>query len=272
MAAPTRTSTRGTHRVPVTPAVAAGVVVVYVVVVFGLQLSTGLSYTEWVSTPGNALRAAVLPLAVGAVGLVAFARFSGWDLLWRDPARLPMTRGMTFFVVAIVVRLAGVTWGTVDVAMILVVLASGVLVGFAEELLFRGIVLRSLRTHGRTEARAALWTALGFGLFHLPNLLVGTGGAALAQLALAALSGAMLYLFRRAAAMIVPAMVAHGAWDASAFLTASNGSAWIPIASLGLVVLGVVFGVVAIVAVWRTDKHRVVTPAGVELREPAAQK
>jgi membrane protease YdiL (CAAX protease family) len=86
-----------------------------------------------------------------------------------------MKVAMAFFAASIVLRAFGIDWGTVDPALLLVVIASGVLVGFAEEMLFRGVFLRSMRTNGRTEAVAALWTAIAFGLFHLPNLLVGAG-------------------------------------------------------------------------------------------------
>ena len=53
--------------------------------------------------------------------------------------------------------------------------------GLAEELVFRGIVLRCLRTGNRPESTVALWTALAFGLFHLPNVFMGTGAAGLSQ-------------------------------------------------------------------------------------------
>ena len=134
-----------------------------------------------------------------------------------------MKVAMAFFVLAIVVRLLGVDWGSTGIALLLEVLATGVLVGFAEEILFRGIFLRSMRTGGRTEAYAALWTAIAFGLFHLPNVFVGIGGLQLTQVAIAAISGVILYLFRRSRGTIVVAMIAHGIWDISTFLTGSHG-------------------------------------------------
>lgn len=144
------------------------------------------------------------------------------------------------------------------------VIASGVLVGFAEETLFRGIFLRSMRTNGRTEAVAPLWTSIAFGLFHLPNLLVGSGPTQLIQVVLAAVSGATLYAFRRHRGLILTAMVAHGIWDSSAFLADSNGRDWLGAASLLFVVGGLVLGILVLVSVWRTDKSTVVTPAGIE--------
>ena len=112
------------------------------------------------------------------------------------------------FAATVVVRLVGLDWADVP----------GVLVGLAEELVFRGIVLRCLRTGNRPESSAALWTALGFGLFHLPNIFMGTGLSGLSQIVLAAISGYALYLFRRWQGALWMAMVAHGTWDISAFL------------------------------------------------------
>lgn len=248
------------------------VVVLYMLVVNGLQLSTGIPYREWTSTPSNTIRAAVIPLIAGSVLLVAFLVIARWDMVWRDPGRLPLTgamkAAMVFFLAAIVVRLIGVRWTTVSLALLGAVLLTGLLVGFAEETLFRGVFLRSLRTGGRTEAVAALVTAIGFGLFHLPNMIFGAGLAQLPQVVLAALTGSILYVFRRYRGTIVVAMVAHGTWDISTFLSGSNGAPWITIVSFVLLIAGVVFGILVLVSVWRTDKATVVTPTGVESVAP----
>ena len=256
------------YRIEPKPWTGVAMIVVYIVVVFGLQLSSGIPYADWVSTPANGLRSAVLPLAVGSVLLVAFLAVARWDMIWRDPGRLPMTTVMKvaiyFFIASILIRFVGIDWGSVETGLLLVVIASGVLVGFAEEMLFRGVFLRSMRTNGRTEAVAALWTAIAFGLFHLPNLLVGSGANQLVQVVLAALSGATLYAFRRFRGVILPAMIAHGVWDMSAFLSGSNGRDWLSAASLLLVVGGFVLGILLLVSIWRTDKTTVVTPEGIE--------
>lgn len=251
-----------------TPLVGVTMVVGYIVVVFGIQLSSGIPYVDWVSTPANGLRTAVIPLAVGSVLLIAFLAIARWDMIWRDPGWLPMTTTMKvaiyFFLAAILARIVGIDWGTVEAELLLVVIASGVLVGFAEETLFRGIFLRTMRTGGRTEAKAALWTAIAFGLFHLPNLLVGAGPTQLVQVVLAAGSGATLYAFRRYRGLILTAMIAHGIWDSSAFLADSDGRDWLGPASLLLVAGSLVLGILVLVSVWRTDKTTVVTPAGIE--------
>lgn len=260
------------YRITPTPLIGVAMIVAYIVVVFGLQLSSGIPYEDWVSTPANGVRTAVLPLTAGSVLLIAFLAIARWDMVWRDSSRLPMTTVMKvaiyFFIAAILIRLVGIDWSSVESRLLLVVIASGVLVGFAEETLFRGIFLRSMRTNGRTEAVAALWTAIAFGLFHLPNLVVGSGPTQLVQIVLAAITGAILYAFRRYRGLILTAMIAHGTWDMSLFLQDSDGRDWLGPANLLLLIGGLVLGILVLVSVWRTDKATVVTPGGIEHKVP----
>ena len=59
-------------------------------------------------------------------------------------------------------------------------------------------------------------------------------------------------------------MIAHGLWDASLFLSDSDGRDWLGPANLLLLVGGVVVGILVLVSIWRTDRTTVVTPAGIE--------
>jgi hypothetical protein len=267
---PDQTRTSARYRIAPAPWVGIVMVLLYIVVVFGLQLGTGIPYAEWTTTAANGLRAAVIPLAAGSLLLIVFLLIARWDIIWRDPGRLPMTTvmkvAMAFFVLCILVRVAGIQWGSVDRSVLLVVIASGVLVGFAEELLFRGVFLRSLRTNGRTEAVAALWTAIAFGLFHLPNLLV-SGPTQIAQILLAAASGATLYVFRRQRGLILTGMVAHGIWDMSTFLSITNGTDWLTLVGLLMALISFILGVLVLISIWRTDKNTVVTPEGIEQKQ-----
>lgn len=268
-----RHEARPAERTAPRPLVGVAVVVVYLVVVYGLQLSTGLKYVQWTSTAANGLRAGVVPLAVGGLLLVAFLAYARWDMVWRDPARLPMTAAMkvamVLFALFVVVRVVGIAWSSIDLGTALVVLAIGVLVGFAEETLFRGIVLRSLRTGGRSEGRAALWTTVGFGLFHLPLVLVGAGAVQLVQVVLTAVIGLSLYFFRRRYGLLWPAMIAHGVWDVTTFFLASHGADWAVATQFALLPVALVVGIVALVSTWRTDRHTVVTPDGISRGETA---
>ena len=260
-------STRTGYRIKPTPLVGGAVILAYMGLTFALQLSTGLEYSEWLSTAGNGLKAAVIPLAVGSALLIAFLAVARWDMIWRDPGQLPVTRvmkvAMVVFVGTILVRFAGMDWGSIGLDLLLVVIAAGILVGFAEETLFRGIVLRSFRTSGRTEAKAMLWMSLLFGLFHLPNTLVA-GPTQVFQVITAAMTGATLYAFRRYRGLLLTGMIAHAIWDMSTFLAAEHSRDWSTSLGTLLFIVSFVLGVAVVVSVWRTDQTTVVTPAGIE--------
>jgi len=50
-------------------------------------------------------------------------------------------------------------------------------VGFSEEGMFRVVVMTSLRRHGLTEGKVALWSSVIFGLVHIANLIGGDAKA-----------------------------------------------------------------------------------------------
>lgn len=258
------------YRVEPSAGIGLAVVVAYMLVFNGLQLVAGVDYADYFDTAGNTWRAVVIPLAAGAVLLVAFVVWSGWDLVWQDPARLPM--GWTLrvapllFALGLALRFAGVDWAAVPSDLLLPIALSGVLVGFCEETLFRGIVLRCLRTTRRPEAMAVLWTSLVFGAFHVGNLLFGQSAAeVLLQVVMASTAGVILYLFRRWTGVLVAAMAAHGLWDASLFLIADHdtGNLAGSVATLLALVLVPLAGLVALVVILRRDQHLLVDPGGV---------
>lgn len=249
------------------PSVAAATVLwlAYSALTGAVQSSAGVPYADWFVNAANAWRVGVLSLLAGSVLLVGFVAVARWDHLWRDPVRLPvtplMTLAMVVWCVAVAVRLAGVRWGDVPVDLLAAIVVSGLLVGFAEETLFRGVVLRGLRAGGRSEAAAALWTAACFGLFHLPNVFMGMGPIGLVQVVLAATSGAVLYVFRRRFGVIWPAMVAHGLWDISTFLATGHGQPWLAVPTLALQGVVLLLGVATLVSLARHDRGTVMLPA-----------
>ncbi|MBD5786061.1 CPBP family intramembrane metalloprotease [Cellulosimicrobium terreum] len=255
---------------PTVPA-AAVVFLVYCVIVISLMWTSGVGYEHFFDTAEHTLRAAVLPLAAGAVWLVAFLTWARWDHVFRDARRLPLHWGYwllpALMVLVALLHLLGVDWGAFAPEHLLAVLAASVLVGFAEETLFRGIVLRSLRQGDRSEGTAALWTTLWFGAFHLTNLLLGEPGAVL-QVVFAALSGFAFYLLRRGTGVLVAAMALHGLWDFSTFLSgvhAADGAATTAANLLTFVVYGValVTVVVLVVRERRRPASEAITTPGV---------
>ncbi|MCC6506721.1 MAG: CAAX amino terminal protease self- immunity [Alphaproteobacteria bacterium ADurb.BinA280] len=245
--------------------VAVGMWLLYSAVTLSIQISSGISYLDWFATADNAWRTAVIPLLIGAVVLGAFTLWSRWSHLWREPVRLHTTTtmkiAMALWIVAIVARLVGVRWADVPTDLLVAILLTGVLVGFAEEVLFRGIVLRSLRHGGRSEASAAIWTGVWFGLFHAPNMWMGTGWIGGLQIVLAALMGIVLYVFRRHFGLLWPAMLAHGAWDISVFLGERYSRTGWDIALLSMQLTVMAAAVAVYVSLVRQDRRTVVLPA-----------
>lgn len=203
--------------------VAFGVFVVYVIVFIGLTSTSGAAYDEWWSSGANAWRSGVLSLAAASVVLIAFLAWARWDHVFRDPERLWMSRALlvpvVLFVVGIVAHLATVDWGAVGLGLLVPTLLAGIGVGFVEETMFRGIILRALRAAGRREAAVMLLSSAWFGLFHLTNILNDQSvSRTVVQVVVVSAIGVVLYLFRRRSGSLVPAMVAHGLWDISLFL------------------------------------------------------
>ncbi len=192
-------------------------------------------------------------------------RLVSWGLhVFRDPVRLSTSRwmvtGMAIWWTLIAIRFVAIGWAEVPLDLLVPVVATGVLVGFAEETLFRGIVLRGLREGGRPEATAATLTGVSFGLLHLTNVFIGTGVVGLTQIPIAAMSGMILYAFRRRFGSMLPAMVAHGVWDISTFLTANYAASWHEPFTIGGLVLTFAAGLTIFVTVLRHDRSTVALP------------
>ena len=263
---PTATRARVTPSVPVAAVVFAG----YVVIVVGLMLASGVGYEDFFESADSTLRSAVLPLAAGAVWLIAFLVWARWDFVFRDARRLPMGAFLwalpVVMVVTLVLQLLGVDWSAFEPAHVLAVLAAAVLVGFTEETLFRGVILRSLRQGDRSEAAVIGWLALWFGGFHLTNLLLDEPGAVI-QVVFAGLSGLAFYLARRGTSVLVAAMVLHGSWDFSTFLAGEhpgNGG----LSSAANFLVAVVYPLAAVTLVVLLVRER--STAARDALEPAA--
>lgn len=247
---------------------ALGLIVAYSVVFTVVAASSGIPYAEWFATGASAFRTAVLPLICGAVLIVAFLVWARWDFVFRDPERVPMRPvywvAVAVFVLGILLHLVFVNWGRLTPGLVLAILAAGVLVGFCEETLFRGVLLRSLRNGTRSEALCLVLSSAAFGLFHLTNLINGSPlSAALTQVGLAATTGVILYLFRRTRGLLAVGMVAHGAWDISVFLPGGAGGVPGAFISLALLVIVPALAVVAAIVSLLRDRRLVVTPNGI---------
>ncbi|HEU5097711.1 MAG TPA: CPBP family intramembrane glutamic endopeptidase [Roseiflexaceae bacterium] len=103
--------------------------------------------------------------------------------------------------------------GTTDLVLIGVIVETALAAGFTEEALFRGVVLRALEPRGLMQAAAI--SALLFGLFHAPGVLVGANSLIIG------LQSVWAALFGFACATVV--LVTDQIWPAVGIHFALNG-------------------------------------------------
>jgi membrane protease YdiL (CAAX protease family) len=88
------------------------------------------------------------------------------------------------------------------------------LVGICEELAFRGFLLVGARRIFAREWQAMLFSSALFGLFHLPNTLLGSPLAfELVHVVQTALIGIVFYVLRRLSGRLVLPIAIHAIWD-----------------------------------------------------------
>lgn len=254
----------------VEPSLGAGVLIAigYTIVFYGLMIAIGPGYDRIVDTAEGTWKGAVIPLTAGSIYLVAVISYLRWDGIFADQGRLAMTRLMwaapILMLAGALVRLTAVPFGDIPVEQILALLCAAVLVGFAEETMFRGILLRALRSARRPEVHVILISSALFGIFHLSNWAAGAPlGGTLFQVVLAGVSGAVLYMARRATGLLVAGMALHGIWDLSTFLAGVDDSTGpgVLLAML-LLAIAVVCVIIAVSRLSRPDRRETMTSAG----------
>jgi membrane protease YdiL (CAAX protease family) len=194
------------------------VVVIYLAIIqgLGLVLTSGMD-TEYASAASaEALwRGITVPVAVSLVFTVVVVSALRW---WRPALR--DDHPVRSWTIAIVVLMAvGIVLGTNyaglaerGIGLTLLLLLSTLMVGFTEELMFRGVGITVFRANGFSEGKVALWTCVIFGLAHATNLFA-EGMTAFVQVLVTAMAGYFFYLIRRrTGGLLVPALV-HGLWD-----------------------------------------------------------
>lgn len=190
---------------------------------------SGVDYDVIGDTTANVLRGVVPMVGIGLL----FGLVMAWRAGWLKPifARQPSSSFPKFFwlipacwIGMCVIRLVSSPWPTFDATYIMVLAAAMLMVGFNEELLFRGILAYGARGTGpASEARAMLVSSLGFGLFHLPNVLVGQAlGPTLSQVCYAFFMGIALFVSMRISRTILLPVAMHALWDYSTFTCKSH--------------------------------------------------
>lgn len=203
------------------------------VVYLALYLLAGLLVGTWFgdlvgddifATPLSVFLGLAAPLLVGAVVLTVFLVSLRWFpvLFARQalPGRGWMWVAPVLVLVPIVLRALGIDYATYAPGVVATALAAGLLVGFVEEVLCRGIVVTMLRRGGWSEWAVMVVSSLVFALLHSANIL---SGMALGTVAITVVYtfgfGTAMYLTLRVTRNLVWPILLHGLFDPLLFLS-----------------------------------------------------
>ena len=223
---------------------------------------TGVDYDVIADNTANVLRGVVPMVGISLLYGLIMAGRSGWlepIFAKQAPSAFPKFFWLipACWIGMCLIRLVSSPWPSFDVTYVLVLAVAMIMVGFNEELLFRGIVAYGARGPGPwSEARTMLVSSLGFGLFHLPNLLVGQAlGPTLIQVGYAFFMGIALFVSMRISRSILLPVSMHALWDFSTFT--SKGHPPDTAGSLASFVLLVIILILILVAIaWSLGKKR----------------
>lgn len=167
------------------------------------------------------LGAEVVLAVLAAVGLTRLHS-------WRDVGFRPLARArdlrlywVPLFPVLPVLAPAVSGLTRIGLGQLGVYLALAGLIGFVEEVFFRGLILRSLAARG--ALRAAIVSSVLFGLMHSVNVLFGADPAAtLLQAGYATAMGFSFATVTLRTGVIWPLIIIHGSINAAGFVTAGG--------------------------------------------------
>ena len=200
----------------------------------------------------------VLPIGLGAVGLLLFAARLGWLREIFGPQRLTGSRWMwiapVLVLAAIIAHLGQTNWSNWTGGQVAMMAAAGVCIGIAEELATRGIAVKVLRDAAHSERFVAVVSSLLFASMHLVNLISGMAVSTVAAtVGYTFCFGMCMYLTMRVTGTIWAAIVLHGLTDPTTFLatggidkavTDTQGSGWALFAAAATIAM-MIFAVVA---------------------------
>ncbi len=195
------------------------VVIGYLVVIKGIGTLAGKIWDiDDVTTTEGVIVLMWLPLGAALVYTYAWVAALGW---WRPVLHdsRPVQRWVWAvpIVFAVCIGLA-INYGELadkGIGYVLALLVATQIVGWGEEGMFRGLGVTTLRDHGLSEGKVALWSSLIFGAVHISNAIGGAASQALPQAVAVSFAGYFFYLIRRISRGNIVNSVIHGLFDFS---------------------------------------------------------
>ena len=218
----------------------------------------------------NVLAGLTIPEAIGALVIVVFLWSTGWFGPVFGPQPVRGRRWMwiapVLVVVIILLRLLGIDYGRYASGVVAVTLASGLLVGFVEETLCRGIVVKMLRDSGKSELAVAVLSSLVFAALHSSNLLGGMSPFVVGVTVVYTFCfGLLMYFTLRVTGRLIWPILIHAIFDPTLFLatggvdsstvSSAQESIFLTIAGPSNLVI-VLVGLIMLVALSRSSRSR----------------
>jgi CAAX protease family protein len=202
-------------------------VVVYIVILIIIQKFSGVPYTDVAKSSENMLHGILIPVGIASLILTIIALWSGWwKDVWRDKYKIKDHVWMHIFLILVVLGIIGNFFNgniSPNTSFIVYALIATAIVGYSEELLTRGLLVRGARGSGFTEVKVFLIVMLVFGFLHGLNIINGQSLLrTIQQIIFASLTGGVYYaIFRKSGLLAVP-MILHALWDFSIFTHGST--------------------------------------------------
>jgi len=197
------------------------IVVAYVLILIGIETLSGVPYTDVAKSSQNLLFGILIPVAIGSVFLTIIALWSGWwKDVWRDQYKIKDHAWMHIFLILVVIGIvANFLSGSISsqsTSFIVIALIATAFVGYSEELLTRGLLVRGARGSGFTEIKIFIIVMVVFGFIHGLNIINGQAVlTTLQQILFAGLTGGVYYTIYRKTGLLAVPIILHTLLDFS---------------------------------------------------------
>lgn len=190
-------------------------------------LGSDYADADLLSSVGSVFFQLTTGLIVGTIVLIIFVLAMGWGPELFSRQRIYRSWWMwiapILVIVPIAMRVLGIEWGGIGTGVVVMMFLTGILIGFSEELLFRGIGVKMVRDGDHGELMVAFVTSLLFALSHSLNIFSGQEISTVGITVIYTFAfGILMYLSMRVIGFLAAAMVLHGLTDPTTFL-ASGG-------------------------------------------------
>lgn len=206
----------------------------------------GFSLADGISQSLGTEKLVTLPFALLAAGiLVAFLLRNGLSAQL-GLCRCKLTGRQSFYYLPLVLMASVNLWGGVKgnlspVETVLSILTM-LLVGFLEELIFRGFLFTALRKDNLKVA--VIVSSVTFGVGHIVNLLNGAPvGETLLQIVYATAAGFLFTVIFLRGGSLWPCILAHSAVNSLSVIAGPQGPALEIVAAAALTVVSLVYGI-----------------------------